>query len=65
MRDIVTGDEYTLRPDRLVLVRTATGQEGVFAYDGSHISGELRHADHHLIQWVHDTAPKTTPTTPH
>jgi hypothetical protein len=58
VRDIVTGHEYTLRADGLVAVRAATGEEGVFSYDGSHVSGELRHADHHYIQWVHDTAAK-------
>lgn len=55
MRDHLTGDQFRLLPDGHVEVRSPTGQVGVFAYDGSHISGDLTYADPHYIQWVHDT----------
>ena len=47
----LSGATYTLREDGLVEVEN-NGLTGVFAFDGRHRSGDLRHADPHMLLWM-------------
>lgn len=47
----LSGATYTLRDDGLVDVDN-NGLIGVFHCDGRHESGELTHADPHMLMWL-------------
>ena len=51
LRHPLNGALYSLRDDGKVLVEL-DGRSGVFAGDGSHVSGELGEADPHLLTWM-------------
>jgi hypothetical protein len=55
IRHSVTKDEYSLRPDGRVEVRSPTGAVGVFTRAGQWVSGDLKHADAHMLEWVSDS----------
>lgn len=38
--------------DGLVLVTEPDGKTGMFRVDGTHVSGEVRYADPHMVDWV-------------
>ncbi len=46
-----SGALYTVRADGLVEV-TNNGLSGVFHYDGRHHSGDITHADPHMLLWL-------------
>ena len=48
----LTGAVYESTEDGLVLVTETDGTTGIFRADGRHVSGELRFADPHLIDWI-------------
>lgn len=47
----MTGAMYTLREDGLVDIEN-NDRVGTFYFDGRHESGELRHADPHMLLWL-------------
>lgn len=47
----LSGATYTLRDDGLVDVDN-NGLTGVFHCDGRHETGELTHADPHMLMWL-------------
>jgi hypothetical protein len=47
----ISGAIYTLRADGEVEVEN-NGLKGTFAYNGRHLSGELRQADPHMLLWM-------------
>ena len=47
----LSGAIYTARDDGLVEVDN-NGLKGLFHFDGRHHSGELRHADPHMLLWL-------------
>jgi hypothetical protein len=47
----LTGGIYSLQDDGLINV-TEEGKEGIFSADGAYLSGELKHADIHLLGWL-------------
>lgn len=51
LKHALTGGIYELQPDGLIKV-TENGQVGLFQADGSYESGELTHADLHLLGWL-------------
>jgi hypothetical protein len=48
----ITRDVYELEDDGLVKVTTPDGRTGLFSADGAHVSGEVRAADPHVLDWV-------------
>ena len=52
MTSALTGAVYERTDDGLVLVTEKDGRTGTFRPDGRHVSGELRYADPHMIDWV-------------
>jgi hypothetical protein len=48
----LTGATYERTEDGLVLVTEKDGRTGLFQADGRHVSGELRYADPHMIDWL-------------
>jgi hypothetical protein len=48
----LSGDVYELSDDGLVKVTTKDGRVGFFTADAEHVSGELRAADPHVLDWV-------------
>ena len=48
----LNGATYERNDDGTVLVTEKDGKTGVFAANGRHISGELRFADPHMIDWL-------------
>lgn len=48
----LTGAVYERTDDGLVLVTNKDGTTGLFQADGRHVSGELRYADPHMIDWL-------------
>ena len=51
MKHPLTGGTYSLQEDGLIEV-DENGKTGLFHADGRHESGELRHADLHLLGWL-------------
>ncbi|MDA1076201.1 MAG: hypothetical protein O3A63_15800 [Proteobacteria bacterium] len=51
MKHPMSGAIYTLRDDGLVDVDN-NGLKGVFRFDGRYHSGDLRHADPHMLLWL-------------
>jgi len=51
-RHALSGAMYEARDDGRVYVESNEGAKGVFAADGTWISGELREADAHLCGWL-------------
>ena len=51
LRHPLTGGIYELQPDGLVRVEE-NGRSGLFRPDGRWHSGDLRHADPHLLVWI-------------
>ena len=51
MKHALTGGIYELQDDGLIKV-TEDGKVGIFAPNGAYQSGELRHADLHLLGWL-------------
>jgi hypothetical protein len=47
----LSGALYSLEPDGLVKVEN-NGAVGYFSVLGRHVSGEIRQADPHLVQWL-------------
>ena len=47
----LTGGIYELQEDGLIKV-TENGMEGLFQFNGQYVSGELMHADMHLLGWL-------------
>jgi hypothetical protein len=47
----LSGAIYTTQDDGLVEVDN-NGLKGLFHFDGRHHSGELRHADPHMLLWL-------------
>lgn len=47
----LSGAIYTVQDDGLVEVDN-NGLKGLFQFDGQHHSGELRHADPHMLIWL-------------
>ena len=47
----LSGAIYTLQDNGLVEVDN-NGLKGLFHCDGQHHSGELRHADPHMLMWL-------------
>ncbi len=47
----LSGAVYTVCGEGLVEVDN-NGVKGVFRYDGQYVSGELRHADPHMLLWL-------------
>ncbi len=47
----LTGAIYTLRDDVLVDVEN-NGRVGAFRHDGRYVSGDIRHADPHMLLWL-------------
>jgi len=54
MKHPLTGGIYSLQEDGLIEV-SENGKVGLFDKDGRHQSGELRHADLHLLGWLGGT----------
>jgi hypothetical protein len=51
------GTEYTLLEDSTVqVVHVESGDAGIFALDGSRLSGTLHWADQQMLRWTHDAA---------
>jgi hypothetical protein len=48
----LTGAVYVRQDDGLVKVTETDGRVGYFRADGTHVSGELRFADPHMIDWL-------------
>ena len=48
----LSGATYERTEEGLVHVTDRDGNEGVFTADGRHVSGELRSADPHVLDWV-------------
>ena len=48
----ITGTVYEPDGNGLVKVTDKEGRVGFFTPTGRHVSGELRHADPHMIDWV-------------
>ncbi len=51
LKHALTGGVYELQEDGLIKV-TENGLEGLFHPDGRHESGDLMHADLHLLGWL-------------
>lgn len=51
LRHPLSGATYTLRDDGLVEVEN-NGLTGIFAFNGEYLSGDLRHADPHMLLWM-------------
>ena len=51
LKHALTGGIYELQEDGMIKV-TEDGREGYFHADGRHESGELTHADLHLLGWL-------------
>jgi hypothetical protein len=47
----LTGAIYSLEPDGTVKVDN-NGVVGLFTRDGRYLSGEIKQADPHLVQWL-------------
>jgi hypothetical protein len=47
----LSGAIYTVKDNGLVEVDN-NGLKGLFHFDGRHHSGELRHADPHMLLWL-------------
>ncbi len=56
LRHAMTGAIYTNRPDGRVDVEL-DGKTGVFETTGEYVSGELRQADPHMLDWMRDSQP--------
>ena len=51
MKHPLTGGIYSLQDDGLIEVNE-NGKTGLFSKDGQYQSGELKHADLHLLGWL-------------
>lgn len=53
VRHRMTNQRYALLDDGSVkVVDDSSGQHGVFRANGDWVSGELKHADRHMLEWV-------------
>ena len=54
----LTRVSFEEQEDGLVLVTDPSGSTGLFRPDGTHVSGEVRYADPHMVDWVGGRKPQ-------